>query len=130
MKYSEQLFKLPVIMYDGMELHKALEKEKDYGAKIDVPFAIGELKMPIDEYKGCFDSWTRDKTIEEVSEEGKKGFNACIVMTRTLGDFLCAWRKERFEEEYDKHLEKLDEYYKQIEEDVLIKSLGITPKED
>lgn len=109
MKASECLFKFPVLLYDGMSLEKRSRKEleSDFNTEGVQPYARGRACIPLSEIVGWTDSWRIGRTIEDVKESG---FCCTNIYTKTLGDFICPLKREKFEQMYDEFEEKMEEF--------------------
>lgn len=114
MKITEQLFKIPIIMYDGKQLRRAAKKEEemmeadlDLSDDVYVEYCICTMKLPIDEVVGYYQSWSRDVSVKEAKEGA---LDCTLLMTKTLGDYMVYWKLSRFESEYEAHYEKFEKF--------------------
>ena len=107
MKYTETLFKMPVMIFDGIEMLRISKKEieDDQYVSSPVQWARGFVRIPVDEIVSWVESWEKGKTIDDVIENG---FDSTLVSTRTLGEYICTWKMEKFEAELDKHIDTLN----------------------
>ena len=102
MTESEKRFRFPIRIYDTGDL----EKEEAVGDQLpSTRYHSTYIRIPWDEIHAWHESYTRPYDIDDVKE---RGFNATHVITRTLGEYMCLWKVDRFEKEYDNHREKLD----------------------
>lgn len=116
MKSINEYFNFPIRVYDrvsvtGLERdHKAfyegtsLLEEEIEKLRVEPSWVKGHARIPVDEIKGIVDGLSLDQDVKEVAQNG---FKFTVVMTRSLGDFMCTWNKTRFELELDKHLDTL-----------------------
>lgn len=111
MKYTDGLFSLPIKVYDAPSLRRARKLEEEEDIQQDGDWVEGKIKIPFQEIQGFVDYYSVGRTPEEVAKEG---FDCCLVMTKSYGDFNvneCAKsveaRLNKFAEEYEKSVEKL-----------------------
>jgi hypothetical protein len=114
MKFSEGLFKFPIKVYDTLSVTKAIlredlkfkelstEEEIDNFEEDELDWVRGYARIPINEIKGWTDVFAEGKNVKEVAEEG---FEETMVITKTMGNFECLWKMERFEVEIDRFAE-------------------------
>jgi len=107
MKNSETLFKFPVLLYDGISLERRTKKEIEediHSSEGIQPYVRGYVKIPYDEIVGYMDTWRIGRKVEEVKVDG---FCSTLVYTKTLGDFICPLKLEKFEKLYDEFADKM-----------------------
>lgn len=114
MKFSEGLFKFPIKVYDTLSVTKAIlredlkfkelstEEEIDNFEEDELDWVRGYARIPINEIKGWTDVFAEGKNVKEVAEEG---FEETMVITKTMGNFECLWKMEKFEVEIDRFAE-------------------------
>lgn len=110
MKYTDGLFEFPIRVYDGLSLKKAIKQEEDMEIPRDGEWVEGTAEVPFNEIKGMIDYFSKGRPIEEVYNEG---FDCCIIMTNSFGDFICNLPKKLLKERLNTFAEK---YTSQVEE--------------
>lgn len=111
MKYTDKWFKIPVRIYDGFSVHKAIliedKKFAENPEDIDKPevpdWVRGWAMIPKEEITSWVDYYSEGR---ETSDVAKEGFDLTLVETKNLGKFECVWKREKFEEELNKYAEK------------------------
>lgn len=100
-----KLFRFPIIMIDGdneerkMEKNKLMDKEE---AEVDI--IIGEAECPYYDFVSVTDRWL---PTEESLEKALQGtFEACNVIFSQSGPFIVPWTRSKFKKELAKFIEK------------------------
>jgi hypothetical protein len=109
LKHSETLFHFPVRIYDSYAVQRAQQHALDKDLEtVELEYVVGECSVPYGEIIGFHDHFKHGRRVENIAE---KGFDSTKVMTRNLGDYVCSWRRERFMEEFDRYMQKMDQYH-------------------
>ncbi len=115
MKYTERYFKIPVRIYDGFSVHKAIvieeKKLSDNPENIDRPetpdWVMGYARIPVSEIRYWMDYYTEGRETGNVADEG---FDLTLVETKNLGKFECCWERKEFEKRLDEFYDKVKEF--------------------
>lgn len=101
--YTDLFFEMPIKIYDGFSLRKAQkeEEETDLQEPIEANWVSGKVKFPHTEIVSWYEAFAKGKLPEDVINEG---FDYTVVETKTLGDYVCIWRKEKFEAKLNEHV--------------------------
>lgn len=110
MKYTDTIFSFPIRVYDGFQVRKSMRKEEalidDLEAPIEDDWITGIARIPISEIQAWFDYFTPGRKVSDVSETG---FDSTVVMTNSLGDFVCMWDRKKFENKLDDFAKRHDD---------------------
>lgn len=112
MKYSERFFKFPIRIYDRFSMEKAEEEEKSFSGPVEGDWTQGTVKIPHTEIVGWGDYYDSIQGVEGVD---KDGFSSCIIMTETMGAYVCTIPKKKFEELLDNYTEKYELWAEKLE---------------
>lgn len=107
MKFTEQFFKFPIILYDAFALDRAARKEEEDDeilSALPVAYAIGAARVPLNEIQGWYEHWVRGRTIDDILRDG---FDCTRVLTKTLGEYNCSWNIKKFEQKMDEFEERM-----------------------
>jgi len=120
MKYSEKFFKFPVKLYLTKDVEERDELETRLGielkaeSKEDLEYVVGWESVDIEDICGFGTIFSRNKTLEQVREEG---FDCTLVYMKYGKEIGCSWPPKKFEEKLNNFYEKLqDERVKQAQE--------------
>lgn len=111
MSYTDRFFEFPIRIYDGFSLEKAWRREDEKLRTsledIDEPekgdWVKGKVRLPHKEIICWMDHFEEGTPVSDVSD---KGFEMTLVLTKKLGTFECMWKKERFEQELNKFIDR------------------------
>lgn len=95
MKFTNGMFEFPIRIYDGFSVRRALKREEEIDVAQDMEWAAGYAEIPLDEYNGCRDFFDSGRDVKDVS---KGDFDGTLVMTKTLGDFICIWSRNKLKD--------------------------------
>lgn len=109
MKYTDGLFSFPVRIYDRLSIRRAAKREEDLDIPMDGEWVEGTIRIPFNEVKGIMDYYSKGR---EISDVEKDGFDCCIVMTNTLGDFIANVPQDSLMSSLNSFV---DWYYKEVE---------------
>ena len=98
MKTTEMMFKFPMRIYDPIQMERLDGEFTDN----DIDWVIGYKRIFWEDIVDIGDSFYRGRTIDQVVHSG---FNASTISTIDYC-YSCAWKREKLEEELDKHIEK------------------------
>lgn len=115
MKFTDRWFKIPVRVYDGFSVHKAimLEDKKLFEnpeeiEKPEIPdWVKGYARIPLEEITSWIDYYSEGRETSEVATEG---FDLTLVETKNLGKFECTWKRDKFEEELNKYADSQKDF--------------------
>jgi hypothetical protein len=107
MKFTDRFFEFPIKIYDGFSLKKAMEQEEALDAPVDADWVRGYIKIPAAAITDIYwyDVFSKGRTVEEIAD---KGFDATAIVHPDLGEFECTWRREKFENELNSFVERLE----------------------
>ena len=106
MKYTDGLFSFPVRVYDGFSIRRAQKREEDLKMPVDGEWVEGRARIPYSEIKGMIDYFSIGRSPEDVVREG---FDCCIVMTNSFGDFICNMPQSKLEKELNIFADRYEE---------------------
>lgn len=89
----EKMFKFPIRVFES-------EEKKDY--------VIGYKRVFIHDIKDIGD-YSQLRELDGIKE---KGFDSTCFSTYDGDEYVSSWKRERFEKEYDKHVQILNEIEK------------------
>lgn len=126
MNYTDGHIEIPIRIYDGFSLRQAQKKEEELETPQGADWVKGFVDLPIQEVNAFHDFFETGRSMKEVSE---MGFDGCVIMTKTLGDFICLWSRERFKKKLN---EASDNYLRAIEkfsaEEIRLKQQQFLPQ--
>lgn len=104
MKYTDGMFEFPIRIYDGFSVRKARKREEELNMDVteDGEWVEGAAEIPLNQYEGCYDFFQSGRTMEDVADNG---FDGTIILTKTMGEFICTWRREKFKARINKFAE-------------------------
>lgn len=106
MKYTDGLITIPIRVYDGFSIRKAIKKEEDIDMPVDGDWVAGKAKIPFQEIVGLIDYFSVGRVPEDVASEG---FDCCLVLTKSFGDFIATIPLREFEERLNRFSDKYDD---------------------
>lgn len=109
MKYTDRFFEFPVRIYDRFETQQAIEQEEKDNIPIEGVWASGKAKLPFQEISSWSDYFDSDQGIDGVKE---KGFEYTLIWTHNEGTYICTWKKARFEDRLNAHVEEYEQWAK------------------
>src|SRR6266496_3126571 len=114
MKPSERFFKFPIKLYHAFYLNKIEEEERETNAEHpqEASWVQGMARVNILEISGWYETFSRGWRIEKI--EGAGGCDLTLIQTEKQGEFMCMWKRDRFEQEYNLYMDK---YQKWVEEE-------------
>ena len=106
-------FEFPVRIFDPISAKRATKKlDSEFEGKQEIEYVKGYARIGMGEIKAWNDCYLPHREVRDVEENG---FDGTLVMTKTLGDFVCSWSRLRFEENYGKWLLKVENYLEEKE---------------
>jgi hypothetical protein len=105
----ETYFRIPVRIFDPHSAAKAKkEMENEFADKPKIEYAVGIIALPFDLVAECLwhDTYMMHREIGNVKEHG---FDSTMVVTKA-GEYMCAWKRDKFETEYLAYLKRMDEF--------------------
>jgi hypothetical protein len=106
MKYTDGLISIPVRIYDGFSIRRAIKKEEDVDIPVDGDWVAGVAKIPFQSIVGIVDYFSVGRSPEDVASEG---FDCCLVLTEGgFGDYVATIPLKEFEEKLNRFAEKYD----------------------
>lgn len=125
MKYTDGLFSFPIRVYDGFSIRKAIKREEDIDMPVDGDWVAGMARIPFAEIKGLIDYFSVGRTPEEVASEG---FDCCLVLTNSFGDFIATLPMKEFEQKLNSFADKYEKQIRElVEEEMKEKSVSTPP---
>jgi hypothetical protein len=96
----DTLFKFPIIMVDGDNEEKKLNRKESLALddEEELDIIIGEAECPYYDFLAITDRWTPGQEGLERALQGK--FDACHVIFGSSGSYIVPWTKAKFKEEY------------------------------
>lgn len=110
----QAMFTFPIRIFDGHSAKKAKQEFDTYGTKEPIDYIIGQSSVPFGEVRGWHDSFLPHRDIADVKE---RGFDSTVVITHTMGEFLCSWKRERFEANFESYMLKMEAHFKAVDEE-------------
>jgi hypothetical protein len=132
MNFTEGTFEFPVRIYDGFSIRQAMKKEETLEVPQDGDWAQGIVGIPLNEYHGYYEYFEPGRDLSTIDEEG---FDGVIVMTKSLGDFMCTWPLEKFKKELNKFANEYTDKVENLVNEELAKKaefnvVGLLAKEE
>lgn len=128
MKYTDTLFSFPVKIYDGFSVRKNIKREELIMDDLDAPlpddWVEGVAEVPLKEIQGYVDHYSAGRKVEEVAKEG---FDSLLVMTFTMGDFVCTLTRKQFKERLNTFAEKYEKMIEQMADKLIEEKLAMIP---
>jgi hypothetical protein len=106
MKYTDGLITIPVRIYDGFSIRRAIKKEEDIDMPVDGDWVAGKAKIPFQKIVGLIDYFSVGRSPEDVAGEG---FDCCLVLTEGFGDFIATIPLKEFEDKLNRFADRYDE---------------------
>lgn len=103
MKYTDGMITFPIRVYDQGSIMKAARVEEDTNTAQAADWIEGYADIPLNEIKGVFDYFSKGRDVDDVEE---RGFDGCLIMTNSLGEFICTWKREKFKNELNNFANK------------------------
>lgn len=108
MKYTDKLFRFPIRLADEaqiMDMGQRMSKGEDVSHEI-VDTIDSYTRLPIIQGDLCWHEAFPPET--DFKDLMKEGLQTTLVTSEKFGDFMCSWNMKKFEEELNKHMEKVD----------------------
>lgn len=99
--YTDLFFEMPIKVYDGFSLKKVQEEEETSNEPVEAAWVTGKVRLPYTDILSWYDGFSKGRDPKDVVENG---FDFTIVETRSMGDYVCIWKKERFEAKLNEHV--------------------------
>ncbi len=107
---TDYFFKIPILMYDPFfgdeEEEKAvLNRHKENFSEYLPDYTIGYANILLENIQSYCDTFEKFRSLQAVKDNGFK----CILVNMVDGEtYFVPWKMSKFEEEYNKHIEKLE----------------------
>ena len=128
MKYTETLFRFPVKISDGFSVRKNIKKEEllmdDLEAPLPDDWVEGVVEIPLKEICGVIDHFSAERRVEQVAKEG---FDSSLIMTHTLGDYVCTLTRKQFKERLNAFADRYEKMIDEFAEELLEKKVDVLP---
>lgn len=104
MNYTDDLFPLPIRVYDQFSIRKADKREEDLDQPTSPDWVAGVVDIPLEEVVGFGDFFDSGRAAEDIADEG---FDGTIVFTRSMGEFTCILQRKELKRRLNEFSKKL-----------------------
>lgn len=104
-------FVFPIRIFDphsAAKARKALDSE--YGEKEKVEYVLGTASLPFDQIVNAawHETYMSHRSVDNVKE---KGCDSTMILTPSMGDYMCSWKVEKFEVEYQNYMMMMENFF-------------------